>query len=326
MSNASSTSNASGSYVVIGSQSIPPSTIFLNGKSSDYTFTNFTGKVSNIRFWSTNIDSISFIEHARNSSNIGTNDPEKGLGFDLVQTGAFQRIRFDVNCDQATTASDGSGNIRLFDFSQNALHFSGSGFEPNKSVIKPYRLITSRLSPRFDLQQVNNKVRIRGLNQVLETDPDYTVQGPAHEIYDTDEIVDDVRFAIEHSVVKALDDDIMSTVGNPQYIDDALGNSVLNFSDNYFRFDHLNSIYFNRLTDNVDVMRTYDIFRWVDTALSSMIEQTLSTRTKFLGIIYVVEPHILERSKMRYYYEESSLRSMGISLSYRINEVDTFES
>ena len=310
-----STRNTSGSYFMIGSGTINTTgdAFFLNyhGTFEGRTNTNFTGKVSNIRFWSTDISEISFIEHARNPYNIGTDNPELGLGLNLVQTGAYQRLRVDANCDQATVASDSSGDIRIFDFSQNSLHLSGSGFEPSRTVIKPYRQIIDRISPRFDLQQVDNKVRVRGVKQLLATDRDYTVQGPAYEIYDTANIVDDVRYSIEHSVVKALNEDIVSTIGNVQYIDNTLGAQVDLYSDGYAGLDSMSSVYFNRLTSNIDLLRTYDVFRWVDTALSQMIESLLPKRTRFLGINYIIEPHLLERAKLKYYSDEMAIKTTG---------------
>lgn len=300
--------NESGSYFIIGSQSFGASTRFLNSESQ-YNSTLFTGKVSHIKFATTTIDDTSFAEHASNFSSIGYGNPEISLGFDLIQTGAFARLRIDASCDQATTSSDSAGDVRIFDFSQNYFHLSGSGFGSNKQIIKPFTTSINRISPRFDLQQVSNKVRLRGLENPTNSDPDYVITGPAYEIYDVNEIVDDVRFAIEHSVVKALNEDIVSTVGNVQYLDDVWGNPAEMFSDSYSGLDHFSSVYFNRLTDKIDMMRTYDVFRWVDIALTNLVESILPKRTKFLGINYIVEPHILERGKLRYRTEQMYLLS-----------------
>lgn len=307
------TFNASGSYLIIGSQSITPTTRLLNSDSSYYS-TLFSGKVSHIRFYSSRTGDESFVEHAKNYANMGLDNPEIGLGFDLVQSGAFERMRIDASCDQATTASDSSGNIRIFDFSQNLLHISGSGFGPNIDVIRPYVVSIDRFSPRFDLQQVSNKVRIRGLDDPHGGDPSYVIAGPVYEIYNSDEITDDVRFAIEHSSIKALNEDIISTIGNTQYLDDALGQPSGFYNDSYADLDHFSDVYFNRLTGKIDFMRTYDVFRWVDVALSNLVESVLPKRTKFMGINYVIEPHALERGKVKYLsYQSTVLTNMEYS-------------
>lgn len=320
------TFNASGSCIIIGSQSISTASRFLNTYSS-YISSIFTGKVTGIRFESAAIGDKVFIERARNFANIGMTDPERGLGFDLVQTGAFERLRLDVSSEQATTSSDGNGKITLFDFSQNSRHFQGSGFESNSQIIKPQIVSLNRLSPRFDLQQVTNKVRVRGLDNPSQTDPDFVVTGPAYEIYDVNEIIDDVRFAIEHSVVKALNEDIVSTVGDPQYLEDAMGRPVFLFTDTYPRLDHFSDVYFNRLIGKMDLSKTYDVFRWVDVALTDLVESILPKRTKFMGINYIVEPHILERAKVKYRFQESMmLNSKDDGLKFEALSPEDFSS
>lgn len=306
------TFNASGTYVIVGSQSFTTSTRFLNSYT-DYLASRFTGKISGIRFQSQAIEDASFIERSRNFASIGTSNPEIGLGFDLVQSGAFQRLRIDASCEQATTSSNSLGNIRIFDFSQNSLHFQGAGFGADTLVIKPQTVYIDRISPRFDLQQVYNKVRVRGLNNPSESDPDYIVTGPSHEIYDVTEIVDDTRFAIEHSVVKALNEDVISTVGDAQYLEDALGQPRDLFNDSYSRIDHLSDVYFNRLTGKMDLSRTYEVFRWVDVALTDLIESVLPKRTKFLGMNYVIEPHILERAKLKYRFDQMFMLTNNVN-------------
>jgi hypothetical protein len=319
--NQSSDFNASGSYIVIGSQSIDAGSVLLNS-ASDFLYSIFTGKVSHIKFASSKTGDASFIEHSRNFSSIGLENPELGLGFDLVQTGAFSRLRVDASCDQATTSSDSAGNIRIFDFSQNGLHLSGSGFGANYRVISPYVASVDRISPRFDLQQVSNKVRPRGLNVPSQTDPTYTIAGPVYEIYDTNEIIDDVRFSIEHSIVKALNEDMISTIGTSQYIDESLGQPIELFNDSYARFDHFKDVYFRRMTSKIDFMRTYDVFRWVDVALSNLVESMLPKRTKFMGITYIIEPHLAERGKIKYYFQESFMTT-NMDGQYETYSVDS---
>jgi hypothetical protein len=280
----------------------------LNGYES-YLGTKFSGKISGIKFFSSKIGNKSFIEHARNFASIGTDNPEIGLGFDLVQTGAFERLRIDASCDQATTGTDSIGNILIFDFSQNGLHLSGSGFPPSRSVVSPQTLNINRISPRFDLQQVANKVRPRGLDVPNKSDPGYVVTGPAYEIYDVNEIVDDIRFAIEHSIVKALNEDMISTIGDTQYLDNSLGRPEYMFSDSYPDLDHFSNVYFNRLTGKLDIMKTYEVFRWVDVALTDLVESILPKRTKFMGINYIIESHLIERAKLRYRSEDMFILS-----------------
>ena len=295
--------NASGTFIIIGSQSIPSSDRFLNNNTL-FSNTNFIGTISQIRFWSKDLDKTSYVEHVKNFKSTGINDPILNYGFDTITSGSFEKLRIDASVDQGTITSDTVGNIRIFDFSQNNLHFSGSGFGSNTTVIKPQTYRINRISPVFDLQQTNQKVRIRGLLSPNDADPSYIMRGEAYKIFDNDTIQDDVRLAIEHSIVKALNEDIIGLIGDAQFLENSMGAPELMFSDVYPDIDQLRKVYFNRLTGKLDLNKTYDIFRWVDTSITTIIESLLPKKTQFLGINYVIEPHILERGKHRYGFEK----------------------
>ena len=312
--NISSQFNASGSFIVIGSQSIPTDTRFLNGYSL-FNNSNFAGNISQIRFWSKDIDKTSFVEHLKNFKSTGIENPNINYGFSTLSTGSFEKLRVDASTDQGTLTSDNSGNIRIFDFSQNNLHFSGSGFEPSKTIIKPQSYRINRISPVFDLQQTNQKVRIRGLLSPNDADPSYVSRGEVYRIFNNDTIQDDSRLAIEHSIVKALNEDIIGLIGNAQFLENALGAPENMFSDFYPDIENLRNIYFNRLTSKVDIKRTYEIFRWIDTSLTTIIESLIPKSTQFLGINYVIEPHILERAKHRYGFEKMYTLAQGNNTS-----------
>ena len=61
------------------------------------------------------------------------------------------------------------------------------------------------------------------------------------------------------------------------------------------------------------------MYKWFNTALGSMIEQIIPRKTKFLGINFVIESHMLERPKMRYlqsdiYLGENDRRGLDTDL------------
>jgi hypothetical protein len=84
-----------------------------------------------------------------------------------------------------------------------------------------------------------------------------------------------------------------------------MGQPIELFNQTYSKLDHFSNVYFNRLTGKPDFMRTYDVFRWVDVALTDLVESILPKRTKFMGINYIIEPHVLERGKIVYNSYES---------------------
>jgi len=330
MSSFNSVLNPSGTMIVIGSQSMAstfgtaPYDVYLNdknldsrqgGRSGDFDTamnTNFQGQVSQIRFWSTALRPESWREHVRNFKSVGVKDPMVNFNFETRPTGSFERIRIDASTDQATLRPSSNGNIRIFDFSQNDNHFMGSGFDPAKDAIKPETFYFSHLSPKFDVAATDNKIRVRSYKsaQLLEDNP-YASSAPRYEVLRSEEPDDDTRFSIEFSSMKAIDEDIMNLFGDLEFFDNALGHVNLLFDDFYPDIEQMRKVYFNRLKDKPDFQIFFEMYRWFNTALGEMIEQLIPRKTKFLGINFIIESHVLERNKFRYLYDEIYLLALA---------------
>jgi len=302
--------NASGTFLVIGSQSLDTtSPRFLNA-TGDKSITTFTGRTGFLRFWSKGLDSVEALEHLRNYRSLGVEDPKINFNFDTESTGTFQRIRADITTDQNITGSDSTGNIRLFDFSQNNLHFAGAGFLTSSLVIKNETFTVNRISPNIDLLQTDEKVRVRSLLDPLSTDS-YTQPAPVYTLGPDTSVNDDNRFSIEYSSIKALNEDIVGIIGNTQTLDDALGRPALMFDEIYPDLDKLSKVYFNRLVSPINVRDYLELFKWFDTSLTNLLEQLLPRKTNFLGISYVIESHLLERARHRYLFDQQFLNPAG---------------
>lgn len=298
--------NASGAYFIIGSSSVDTGiSSFLNDTTNVPNVareTDFAGNASQIRFWSKYLEDAEWKEHVRNFKSIGVQDPLTNFNFVSYKSGSFQRLRIDANTKQTITQTDGLGNIEIFDFSQNDLHLSGTDFMPDAQVIFPERIKFSYLSPKYDLGGTTEKVRVRSYQQfenVLETP--WASFAPIYDI-SKDIPTDDNRFTIDYSVVDALDRDIVNILSTLDILDNVLGSPELMFAPEYPGLNNLREVYFNRLTDKINFRNFFDFFKWFDTNIGTFIEQILPKKTQFLGINYVIESHMLERSKFQYRY------------------------
>jgi hypothetical protein len=307
--------NASGAFVVIGSQSLAggSSNLFLNASTTpaDCKVTEFTGRVSQMRFWSKALDEKSWLEHVRNYKSLGVDNPIINFNFETKATGSFSRLRMNTSTDQKTLNADSSGDIKIFDFSQNNIHLSGSGFEKSKAVITSDTFYFSQLAPGFDLSQTDNKVRVRSFQnpENISLSP-YSNSAPVYEVRKSEEPDDDTRLSIEFSSVRGLNEDIMRMFGSLEFFDDALGYPNLQFDDFYPDLDQLRKIYFNRLEEKPDLQIFFDMFKWFTTAYSELIEQLVPKKTKYLGVNFIIESHVLERNKFRYLFDEIYLKSL----------------
>jgi hypothetical protein len=322
-SNRSNNHNSEGAFITAGSQSLnttlSAANEYLNSTSrvsnEEARVTTFSGKVGQIRFWSKNLETREWKEHTRNFKSIGVEDPDTNFNFVTMLSGSFEKIRLDVSTDQPVTNSSGLGRITLTDFSQGGFEITGSGFEASKRVIKPETFYYSHLSPRFDEAETNNKVRVRGF-QSLENVEEFNAEfSPSYEIRASEIPNDDTRFSIDISVVNALNEDIVNIFATLDEIDNALGDPELLYSPDYPKLAELRSVYFNRLTRRMNLSTFFEFFKWFDSVAGTFIEQVLPRKTSFLGVNYVVESHMLERSKVQYLnseiYLEENLRRSG---------------
>jgi len=232
-------------------------------------------------------------------------NPLVNFNFETQPTGAFQRLRVDSNTDQLLSAANSSGNQILVDFSQNGFISTLSGFQPLATILKPETFNFSYISPRFDEAATNEKVRARGFldSGRLDGRP-YASVAPTYEIPLNERPNDDTRFTIEFSVIDALNEDIITMFATLEAMDNALGDPNLVFSPDYHKLEDMRRVYFNRLTDKMNVKGFFEFFKWFDTTIGTMIEQVIPRKTKYLGTNFVVESHMLERSKFEYQFSD----------------------
>lgn len=302
------TKNTSGSFFRIGNENsstnLQTNAIFLTTDPAAFS-KYFTGFVSNIHFWSKYLSYEEWLEHVRNRFSLGVQDPTTNFNFVTNKSGSFERLRFDVSMDQETTGSNNTGNITLFDFSQNNFHWQGKNFTPNSTVIYPFRAYYSILSPKFDVGATDEKIRIRSFldyNNVVSSS--YASVAPVHEITPSEQPQDNTRFTIDFSIVDALDQDIINIFSTFDIFDNAIGEPALLFSNDYPTLDNLREIYFKRLEKNINLKSFFELFKWFDTNIGIFIKKLIPRKTKYLGTNYVIESHMLERHKMEYFFSD----------------------
>ena len=304
----SSFTNASGSFFTIGSQSINTGTsIFLNdiATPAEARVTSFEGRVTQIRFWSKYLLSEEWPEHVRNFKSRGVQDPLSNFSFVTNVSGSWERLRLDASTDQEITGSTAGGLIDLFDYSQNNLHISGTNFLATSSVIVPERFFYSYISPRFDEASTMEKVRVRSfLNNDNVLNTPWAQTAPAYEIPRSEQPTDSTRFTIDYSIVDALNEDIIGIFSTLDALDNIIGNPELMFSPDYPGLENLRTVYFNRLTDKVNLKNFFEFYKWFDTNIGTFVAQLIPRKTKFIGTNFVIESHMLERPKMEYLFND----------------------
>lgn len=303
--------NSSGSFIVIGSQSFQNTAYFLNGGTTAAKETNFSGFVSSINFWSKDYDDQEFVAYAKNPNSIASNNPNFNYNFLNSVSSSFQQVKLHTSGKQATTSSNPSGEIRIFDFSQRENHISGYNFEPSKKVIKDKFLIIEKLSDAFDLNSSENKIRVRSISDPeLLKNNEFASTTPVYAPNPAEEVIDDMRFTLDVSVMKGLNENIIDVFSDFSFLEDALGKPNLLFTESYPDLTQLRKVYFKNLIEKLDLNKYKSLFKWLDNAFTDIVFSSLPRNTKFLGINFIYEQHILERNKLRYLFDEIYLKSL----------------
>lgn len=293
------TGNTNGCFIEVGDDSTVVSNGFL---TSSHALQTFSGDIGFIRFWSKALAISESIEHSRNFLSIGSKEPENKWNFNSTSSGSFERLRVDLNFQQAERQTDALGRIYIKDYSQNNFVLTGSGFPGRTNVMVNKHVALSTFSYNLDNPSFTNKVRVRGLNNKENFFTDYFVnQGKTFEVPQFEERTETDRFSIEFSSVGALNEDIMNTFVDMQYLNNSLGDPSALFDENYIGLNNMSNLYFNRLTTKPNIKTFFEYYKWLDTNISTFIEQLIPITTIFNGINYVVESHVLERAKLKLY-------------------------
>jgi len=313
LSNTHNQYNASGSFLIIGSQSITQNSNnrFLNDNNlnNEVRYTNFSGQVGFIKFHTRGVTEKESREKIRNPFSIATKDPKVNYNHNLVVSNSFGRIRIDASISkQLTTGSDNNGVINIFDNSQNGFHLTAKMFEPSKKVIKTNQIAISRISTNFDERVSSDKVRVRSYQLKENLDKSlYAKSAPIYDVTSDESPHIDRRVSIDMSSIKGLNEDISKMFDSLEVFDSAIGDFRESFEESYIDLEKIRQVYFKDLLYKIDLESNTKFFTWFDNSFTDLISSLMPLETVFLGVNYIVEPHNLERNRLRYHYNKQYL-------------------
>ena len=108
--------------------------------------------------------------------------------------------------------------------------------------------------------------------------------------------IDSDRLGLFFSPIKEINMDILKSLGNFN-IDDYIGNPGDEYNDRYSDLDRLRNYYFQRFDLNFN--EYIQLVRYIDKSLFDTLESLVPARAKVSSGL-LIEPHILERSKVKW--------------------------
>lgn len=119
---------------------------------------------------------------------------------------------------------------------------------------------------------------------------------PSPELYPTY----DPRLSLDFSIADTLNQDIILIISSLDKLGNAISTYKNRFSYDFKELENLRKIYFKRIEDKVNFKEFFKFFRYFDENLVDFILPIIPARIEFLGGRFVVENHMLERSKFVY--------------------------
>ena len=274
--------------------------------------TNFTGslltktdvKLSSCRYWSIPLENQEIVSHAVDPKNFGVfNSMESSY---LLQTApTYPKDIAKINTlalhwdFDTVTGSDSNGQFTVLDFSSGSndgrygtefsdlllKHHTGRGdfFKPSSETA------VSREYVQGYRQQVPENLNSYTSVNILSRDD---------ELFTTRTKPIKFTYSVEKSMYQTISEEMinfMAAASDASALENLIGDPVNKYRPNYKALEKVRGIFFERVGNTPDLDKYLDYFKWLDSAVSEMIEKLAPASSRINEVANVVESHLFER-------------------------------
>jgi len=281
--------------------------------------TNFIGSVltqtdinvSSARYWTDYLSKEALDLQARQVESFGTLHPYRNAY--LFQTASLDIYvptiqTLAMNWDFSTiTGSDTSGRFIVPD---------GSGGTNDGTIFSEYQ---GQIFSDINLRQHTGRADFFGslskparkqyvYNDVL-LPPDYLAGNDMINVLSNDDEVFGTYtkpansfFAVEKSMYRSVSNRMLELFASIKEFNNLVGEPVNKYRMNYKKMEKLREIFFRKVQNEiVDLQKYLDYYKWLDTAMSQMLDQLLPASARYSpNVRNIIESHTLERNKIQY--------------------------
>jgi hypothetical protein len=298
---------------------------------------NFVGSIDEFRLWSTPLDKERFYEHVSfpemingNHISSSTDDLYFRLDFEypknLYATASLINVDTNIYFESGYTRNDyESGSLIQLKSTNTSplLYASASGFADIDTYPHQFEAIDRSFvlevpdlgSGRYS----TNKVRFESQELVSDLSSKHRSTVKAYDKSPTDSN----RVGLFFSPTKELNFDIAKSFGGIN-LDNYIGNPADIYKSNYSKLDGLRKYYFKRF-NNRDIYEYINLIKLYEKSMFEDIKKMLPARVKATtGLL--IEPHILERSKIAYKRPSGEDYQQEVNINYSDTTVMTSEN
>ena len=308
-------------FLLTSSLSSEIGTAFIQSSKRLYAgahYTDFTGsqlaqtdvKFTNNRVWYSYLDQEVIEIHARDTTNYGTKYPFRNAYAEYEQ--------INVQIPEADTLALAWGYNTLSSSGPNAAGHRTAGFTVTDlssgsiDSIVTYGSLSDVLKtdhpgrgfffyPDDDnavTKEYVSNAKLQPPESVQSDDLVEIVSMQDEQIFTRESRPLDYVYAIEKGMQQVISDEMINMFGSIVDFNNLIGQPVNKYQHDYHDMGKLKELFFSRIKNIPSLIKYVDFYKWIDGAITSMIEQLIPASANFSSkVATVIESHVLERNK-----------------------------
>jgi len=269
----------------------------------------FHGQMQGLKYWGTTITENTFNNHVTAPATINGDTYTDSFNY----LGLYFPLGIDLKTanhyvTQSIYSKHPNFNITTFD-SYGELTGSMVNFPDENNYVPVYDYYSMTFPDVSGNRLISNKIRIEENIITGSLSPYKRSEVSSFDIYPSD----NPKFGVYFSTTNETNDDIAEQFDGLN-IDDYLGDWNNFFSGSYPGLHVIRNHYFQKFNNSYGVYDYIRLMKFYNNSLFNHIKETTPARAKKL-VGYVVEPHILNRSKVSFASSEPVFTSLAMSAS-----------
>ena len=258
-------------------------------------------QIGGVRAWLDYLGNDEILQHNKDVLNYGMRSSIDGSNLyliDDVQIPSQDLTIFNWDFD-TVTATDSSGEFIVEDITSGSADTiygwiddvirrehkaKGSDFIiPNDSSVIDYEFIQAYKKQLPESAYDAQSIYIKGDQEIN---------------FSNDDDVSDNLFIMEKSPASLISEEMLKSFSTTLEFANLFMRPIERFRVEYKDLARARQLFFERVESDMDFDRFFEYFKWIDSSISSMVNQLVPMSANFAGgIVDVIEPHILERDK-----------------------------
>ncbi len=257
-------------------------------------------QIGGVRAWLDYLGNDEILQHNKDVLNYGMRSSIDGSNLyliDDVQIPSQDLTIFNWDFD-TVTATDSSGEFIVEDITSGSADTiygwiddvirrehkaKGSDFASNDSSIIDYEFIQAYKKQLPESAYDAQSIYIKGDQEINFSD---------------DDDVSDNLFIMEKSPASLISEEMLKSFSTTLEFANLFMRPIERFRVEYKDLARARQLFFERVESDMDFDKFFEYFKWIDSSISSMVNQLVPMSANFAGgIVDVIEPHILERDK-----------------------------